>query len=116
MESKSFTPETLAGRLPWSPSRLDYTWLRDCAKTLHCRALIEQALKIYQMRESVYLSELARTTFLRAQCYKGSDATKSTALLREAAVLRCQILETAPDEDTELKQGDFDQLVTFFSR
>lgn len=116
MQSKSSTPETLDGRLPWSPFRLDYTWLRDYAKPFHCRALIEQALKIYRMRESVYLSELARTIFLQAQCWKGSDATKSAGLLQQAAVLRCQILETALDEATELKQRDFDHLVTFFSR
>lgn len=86
-------------------------------KPLYCRALIEQALTVYRMRESVYLSELARTTFLQAQCcYQEADAPKGAALLREATALRCQALGTVPDEDTELKQRDFDQLITFFSR
>lgn len=56
-------------------------------------------------------------TFLQAQCCcQEADAPKGAALLREATALRRQALGAVPDKNTELKQRDFDQLITFFSR
>ncbi|KAM5438235.1 hypothetical protein MferCBS31731_005096 [Microsporum ferrugineum] len=81
------------------------------------RILIDQALKVYSLRESIYLPELARTTFLKAQLAMNSgDVLEAIELFKNAKDMRSQIPDAPCKPDASLRENDFDQLVTFFSR
>ncbi|KAM5481580.1 hypothetical protein McanCB56680_004116 [Microsporum canis] len=81
------------------------------------RILIDQALKVYSLRESIYLPELARTTFLKAQFAMNSgDVLEAIELFKNAKDMRSQIPDAPCKPDASLREDDFDQLVTFFSR
>ncbi|KAM5449470.1 hypothetical protein MaudCBS49596_004951 [Microsporum audouinii] len=81
------------------------------------RILIDQALKVYSLRESIYLPELARTTFLKAQLAMNSgDVLEAIELFKNAKDMRSQIPDAPCKPDASLREDDFDQLVTFFSR
>ncbi|KAH1845095.1 hypothetical protein KXX43_006719 [Aspergillus fumigatus] len=83
----------------------------------HARTLIDQALKTYSLRESVYLPELARTTFLKAQLAMISgEVSEATDLFKKAKDMRCRIPHAPHKPDASLRESDFDRLVTFFSR
>lgn len=85
--------------------------------TEHARTLINQALKVYSLRKTVYLPELARTTFLRArlemQLENGDEATSA---FKRAKAMRARIHSVPHKPDIALREADFDNLVTFFSR
>ncbi|KMK56922.1 tetratricopeptide repeat domain-containing protein [Aspergillus fumigatus Z5] len=83
----------------------------------HARTLIDQALKTYSLRESVFLPELARTTFLKAQLAMISgEVSEATDLFKKAKDMRCRIPHAPHKPDASLRESDFDRLVTFFSR
>ncbi|KAF2116999.1 tetratricopeptide repeat domain-containing protein [Lophiotrema nucula] len=81
------------------------------------RALIGQALKIWRLKETVFAPEIARTTFLEAKVYMQSgDVQRAAGLFKEARDLRNSISGARKKGDASLREADFDDLVTFFSR
>ncbi|KAK3935064.1 tetratricopeptide repeat domain-protein [Diplogelasinospora grovesii] len=79
--------------------------------------LIDQALKVYNLRETVYLPELARTTFLKARlAMQAGDVQGATDLFKQAKEMRSRIPHAPAKPDASLREADFDQVVTFFSR
>ncbi|KAI0436327.1 hypothetical protein F4803DRAFT_542680 [Xylaria telfairii] len=83
----------------------------------NARTLLDQALQIYRVREAVYQPELARTTFLKAklelQCGHEPEAKK---LFEHARDMREKLSSVPPKPDASLRELDFDEAVTFFSR
>lgn len=72
---------------------------------------------MWRRKESIYIPELARTTFLKAKLLMRSGSEiKAAALFKEARSLRNSIQGAPKKADADLKEYDFDQLVTFFSR
>ena len=81
------------------------------------RALINQALKIWRLKEAVFRPEIARTTFLKAKVEMEAGCTQAAAgLFKEARNIRNRIPGASKRSDILLKEADFDELVTFFSR
>ncbi|KAL9095194.1 MAG: hypothetical protein Q9165_002450 [Trypethelium subeluteriae] len=81
------------------------------------RILVDQALKVWRVRESVYAPEIARTTFLKAKIImKQGDESKARELFKDAKSLRNRIPRAPEKADADLRESDFDELVTFFSR
>ncbi|KAL9078237.1 MAG: hypothetical protein Q9157_002855 [Trypethelium eluteriae] len=81
------------------------------------RTLVDQALKVWRLRESVYTPEIARTTFLKAKIImKQRDEFIATSLFKDAKSLRGRIPGAPEKADADLRESDFDNLVTFFSR
>ncbi|KAF2232579.1 tetratricopeptide repeat domain-containing protein [Viridothelium virens] len=81
------------------------------------RTLVDQALKVWRLRESVYTPEIARTTFLKAKIMmKQGDEFTATNLFKDAKSLRSRISGASEKADADLRESDFDTLVTFFSR
>lgn len=81
------------------------------------RKLVESALKAYNLERSIYLPEIARTTFLKAilKLHQGK-AEDAKELRREAASLGERFADVLPIDVDALEEGDFDELVTFWSR
>lgn len=95
--------------------------------TLHrYRAFADQALSIYDVNEEAHVPEIARTTFLKANIsYKIAISGDGTAdidhepgiqLLEKAYLMYRQMVPQTKTLMGELKEGDFDELVTFWSR
>ncbi|KAJ5406075.1 tetratricopeptide repeat domain-containing protein [Penicillium sp. CMV-2018d] len=83
----------------------------------YARTLIDQALKVYGLRQSVFLPELARTTFLKAHLATHlGEVLEATDLFNKAKEMRSQIPHAPLKPDASLKEADFDELVTFWSR
>lgn len=77
---------------------------------------IDQALKNWSVGPETYAREIARTSYLKAKVLseagREDDATK---LLQEAASMRHKITGVERD-GKDLREEDFDELVTFWSR
>ncbi len=74
-------------------------------------------MKVYGLRESVFLPELARTTFLKARlAMQSGDEQEATRLFKLAKDRRSRVPYAPAKPDASLKEADFDSLVTFFSR
>jgi hypothetical protein len=69
------------------------------------------------LKERVFTPEIARTTFLRAKVLNQEGETQeATSLFKQARDLRNSIPGAPKRSDAHLREKDFDELVTFFSR
>ncbi len=77
---------------------------------------IDQALKNWSVDLEIYAREIARTSFLKAEVLteagRENDAAK---LFQEAASMRHKITKVWRD-GKDLREEDFDELVTFWSK
>lgn len=81
------------------------------------RILIDQALKVWRLRRAIYSPEIARTTFLKAKLLMQSDnGPEAAVLFKEARNIRNSLPGVMIKPDEQLREADFDELVTFFSR
>ncbi|KAJ5623412.1 hypothetical protein N7490_012017 [Penicillium lividum] len=77
---------------------------------------IDQALKNWSVDSETYAREIARTSYLKAKVLsEAGQEDEATSLLQEAASIRHKI--TGEERDgKDLREEDFDELVTFWSR
>ncbi|KAF6843869.1 hypothetical protein CMUS01_01626 [Colletotrichum musicola] len=90
------------------------------------RAFADQALSIYGVNEEAHVPEIARTTFLKANIsYKVAlsedgvteiDLEEGAQLLEKAYLMYRQVVPQTQILMGELKESDFDELATFWSR
>jgi hypothetical protein len=81
------------------------------------RTLIRQALRTWRLKENVFSPEIARTTFLGARVImRAGDSREAAELFKKARNLRNTIVGAQKKGDSSLREKDFDELVTFFSR
>lgn len=69
------------------------------------------------MKETVFTPELARAHFLKAKvALQSENEIEATALFRQATILRNRIKNASRVEDSQLRESDFDELLTFYDR
>jgi tetratricopeptide (TPR) repeat protein len=80
--------------------------------------LIDQALKVWTVELDKYAPEIARTSYLKAKVlFSAGREEEATKLFKTAASMRRKIkIESQREDDRDLKEEDFDELVTFWSR
>jgi len=84
----------------------------------NARILIDQALKVWRLKgESIFNPEIARTTFLKAKlAMQCGNELEATMLFKKAKKLRSSIPGAPKKADSNLREGDFDELLVFYDR
>lgn len=77
---------------------------------------IDQALKNWSVDSATYAREISRTSYLKSKVLsEANQEDEARKLLREAASMRHKITGVERD-GKDLREEDFDELVTFWSR
>ena len=79
--------------------------------------LVDQALKAWNVDKKAYLPEISRTTFLKAKTLLGlHNEQQARVMFKKAATWLTTLQPKEKREDRDLVEGDFDALVTFWSK
>ncbi|KAM3423793.1 hypothetical protein BST61_g1197 [Cercospora zeina] len=81
------------------------------------RKLLNEALSVWETHPESYRCEIARSTFLLSKSYFATDDEgPAVKFFQRAVELRRQVEHATAKPDSELREADFDALVTFWSK
>nr|OQO18269.1 hypothetical protein B0A51_13883 [Rachicladosporium sp. CCFEE 5018] len=111
---------TVLGNANHKTADLMYRVAQHCLRRGECnqaRSLLNKALKVWRMKESIFVPEIARAHFLMAKILsRHGNYAEANSALQQAAARRKEIGRAHWKEDSDLVEHDFDELLTFYDR